>query len=253
MDITLSRAAIRRAVSVTTALVAGAGLLVEVLKPALGLRSRSGVVPMFSLSYEQNVPTWYASALLLACALLLALSALGARQARAGYVRHWGLLAVGFLYISLDETVGIHEGVGQFFHLGGVFFFGWVIPAGLLVLGLGLTFLRFLAHLPKQTRVEFVVAGAIYVGGAVLLELPLGYWTEREGSDNFVYAAIDWVEESMELVGVNLFLLSLLSHLGAQRYRIGFAPSAEVGHAESPDAARPTPSADPLGPAGPMS
>ncbi|HEU4406929.1 MAG TPA: hypothetical protein VFS43_16800 [Polyangiaceae bacterium] len=250
MDITLSRAAIRRGLSVATALVAFAGLLVEALRPALGLRSRSGVVPLFSLSYEQNVPTWYASALLLSCALLLALIALGARRARAGYVRHWGLLAGGFLYISLDETVGIHEGASQFFHLGGVFFFGWVIPAGLLVVGLGLTFLRFLAHLPRPTRVEFLVAGAMYVGGAVLLELPLGYWTEREGSDNFVYAAIDWVEESMELVGVSLFLLSLLRYLDARGYRVRFVTGSAGGLAEARDVERPVPSAEPLGPSG---
>jgi hypothetical protein len=223
MEITLSRATIRRVLFVTMALVAFAGLASEVLKSALKLSGKRGLVPMFSLSYEQNVPTWYSSALLLVCASLLAVIAVGARQKKAGYVRHWWLLAAAFLYISLDETACIHEEASRWFNLGGVLYFGWVIPAGILVLVLGVSYLRFLGHLPRRTRVQFIVAGLIYVSGALLLELPLGYWTEREGSDNFVYAAIDWVEESLEMLGVSLFLLSLLSHLGAERYSIGFS------------------------------
>jgi hypothetical protein len=232
MEITLSRARIRRVLFVTMALVAFAGLAVEVLKSEGKLRSRSGFVPMFSLSYEQNIPTWYSSALLFACSLLLAAAALGAQRSRASYVRHWWLLAAAFLYISLDETASIHEEASRFFNLGGVLFFGWVIPAGIIVLALGVTYLRFLAHLPRRTRGQFIVAGAIYVSGALLMELPLGYWTEREGSHGFGYAAIDWVEESMEMLGVTLFLLSLLSHLGAQGYRVGFAPALESGAAK---------------------
>jgi hypothetical protein len=235
MDITLSRAAIRRVLLVTTALVALAGLVVEALGEALALPKKSGVVPMFSLSYEQNIPTWYSSALLLSCSLLLAVIALGARRAQAGYVGHWWLLAGGFLYISMDETACIHEGVSHFFHQGGVLFFGWVIPAGILVIGLGAAFVRFLSHLPKRTRVQFIVAGAIYVFGALVMDLPLGWWTEREGDKNFVYAAIDWVEESMELLGMSLFLLSLLSYLDAQRYRVRFALSSEPPAADRPE------------------
>lgn len=226
MEITLSRPTIRRVLFVALALVAVAGLAVEALKSLGKLRPKSALVPLFSLSYEQNIPTWYSSALLFACALLLAAAALCAERTRAGYDRHWWLLAAAFLYISLDETACIHEGASQFFDLGGVLFFGWVIPAGIIVLALGVAYLRFLSHLPRRTRVQFIVAGAIYVSGALLLELPLGAWTERHGSDNFVYAALDWVEESMELLGTTLFLLSLLEHLAHQRCRIGFAPSA---------------------------
>jgi hypothetical protein len=225
MEITLSRPAIRRILLVALALVSSAGLAVEALKSLGQLRAKSALLPMFSLSYEQNIPTWYSSALLFACSLLLALRALGSVRSQAGYVRHWWLLAAGFLYISLDETASIHEGASQFFDLGGVLFFGWVIPAGIIVLALGVAYLRFLTHLPRRTRVQFIVAGAIYVSGALLVELPLGSWTERHGSDNFGYAAIDWVEETMELLGVTLFLLSLLESLGEQRCRIGFAPA----------------------------
>jgi hypothetical protein len=232
MEITLSRATIRRVLFVTMALVVSAGLAVEALRSAGKLREKTGLLPMFSLSYEQNIPTWYSSALLFSCSLLLAVSALFARRSRAGDVRYWWLLAAAFLYISIDEVACIHEEASRFFALGGVLFFGWVIPAGIIVLALGAAYLRFLLRLPRRTRAQFIVAGAIYVTGALLLELPLGYWTEREGSRNFVYAAIDWVEESLEILGLTLFLLSLLEYLGAAGCRVTLSPPPERGAAE---------------------
>ncbi len=33
------------------------------------------------------------------------------------------------------------------------------------------------------------------MAGALLTELPLGWWTERASNDNLTYAAIDHVEE----------------------------------------------------------
>ncbi|MGK3991364.1 hypothetical protein WME99_50410 [Sorangium sp. So ce136] len=227
MQITLPRARLRGAMFAVMAAVAGAGLAVEVLKPILRLKSRSGVVPLLSLSYEQNVPTWYTSSLLLACSLLLAVIATGARRVGAGaFARHWWGLAAAFLTISLDEVVELHEAASSWLELGGVLYFSWVIPAAVVVAVFALAYLRFLSHLPRDTRNRFLLSGCIYVAGALVLELPLGYWTEQAGSDNLVYALIDFVEESLEMLGVNLFLLSLVDHLGAQGWTIGFSQAA---------------------------
>lgn len=221
MEVTVSKAKLRAVLFGLMAAVAVAGLAVEVLRPILRLRSRSGVVPLLSLSYEQNVPTWYSSSLMLACSLALAVAALGARR-EGGYRKHWWGLSAGFAAISLDEIVGLHEEVSSFLDLGGVLYFSWVVPATIVVAALGIVYLRFLTHLPRETRVRFIVAGAIYVTGAVVMELPLGYWTEKAGSDNLGYALIDFVEESMEMLGANLFLLSLVEHLGAGGWTIRF-------------------------------
>jgi hypothetical protein len=56
------------------------------------------------------------------------------------------------------------------------------------------------------------VAGVIYVGGALVTELPLGYWSVRVGEDNLGYSLIDFVEETLEFTGVTLFLLALLEY-----------------------------------------
>ncbi|WP_438037796.1 hypothetical protein [Sorangium sp. So ce128] len=225
MQITLARARLQLALFALMAAVASAGLAVEVLKPILKLKSRSGVVPLLSLSYEQNVPTWYTSCLLFACALTLAVIAVGARR-EGGFVKHWWGLAAAFLYISLDEVVQIHEAASSWLDLGGVLYFSWVIPAAVVVAAFAVAYLRFLAHLPRGTRNRFLLSGGIYVTGALVLELPLGYWTEQAGSNNLVYGLIDFVEESMEMLGVNLFLLSLVDYLGVQGWTIGFSQAA---------------------------
>lgn len=84
-----------------------------------------------------------------------------------------------------------------------------MIPAGAIVLALGLAYLPFVRALAPLTRTRFALAGTIYVGGALLMELPLGWWTSVHGDDNLGYGLIDWVEESMELAGASLFLLAL--------------------------------------------
>ena len=58
------------------------------------------------------------------------------------------------------------------------------------------------------------------MGGALGIELPLGYWTDVAGDTNMVYALIDLVEESMELLGVSLFLCALVGYLGGDAGRI---------------------------------
>lgn len=208
------------------AVVVGAGLAVEILKATVSLGDYKIIVPLFSLSYEQNIPTWYSSALLLSVSASLAFIASGTRKTGAPFVRHWWGLSAAFLYISLDETASIHEGAG-FLKLHGVLYFSWVIPASVIVAAIGVAYLRFLAHLPRRTRVRFIVSGAIYVFGALVMELPLGYWTERQGSRNFVYAAIDVVEEGMEILGATLFLLALAGYISERRFALSLslAPS----------------------------
>lgn len=62
--------ALKRGLWIATPLASAAGLAAELSEYTIGADER--LVELFSLSYEQNVPTWYASALLLSCATLLA-------------------------------------------------------------------------------------------------------------------------------------------------------------------------------------
>lgn len=172
-------------------------------------------VAFFSLSFEHNLPTWYASSLLLGCALSLHAVAATVRRAprtQSKHPRRWGFLAWLFALFSLDEAVSLHEELGRILRLRGVLYFSWVVPAAVLVAVFGLVYLPFVRALPRPTRARFVVAGLLYVGGALVMELPLGWWTERHGDENLGYALLDWVEEMLELVGATGFLLAVREH-----------------------------------------
>jgi hypothetical protein len=170
-------------------------------------------IQLFGLAYEQNLPTWYVSCLFLLCALLLAMIAATMHKQRRPYVIHWGMLALAFLYISCDETATIHELSSGWFNLHGIFYYGWVIPGSLVVAGMGLLFLTFLGHLPRRTRVRFVVAGFIYVTGALCLDMVCAYLDDRSGTDTILYGMFDLIEESLEILGITLFLLALLDYV----------------------------------------
>ena len=224
MPLELQQRRLRRALFGAAAGTSLLGLVAEVTHH-LSTRVPSSLLQFFSLSAEGNFPTWYAALLLAGCGIVLLAIAAGARQSGAAFQRHWTCLGAVFLYMSLDEAVELHEHLGEIVELHGVLYFSWVIPAGVIVLFIGAAYLRFLKHLPAPTRWRFVFAGVLYVGGALVLELPLGWWAERAGRDNLVYALLDWVEETLELVGATLFLLSLLRYLGEQHGPVSLTPA----------------------------
>lgn len=184
------------------AIVSGLGLIVELAGP-------EALVQQLSLSYEGNIPTWFSSSLLLGCAL--AAGAIAERAAR--WRRHWWGMAVVLGYASMDEAAEIHEHLGGLIGTGGVLYFDWVICAAGLLVVLAIVYLRFFWRgLPRSTRWRLIIGGAVYLGGAVGMELPLGWWTERAGNAGTTYAALDWIEETLEMIGATLVLLALQQH-----------------------------------------
>ncbi len=205
MSDTVASRRIRRTLLGGLVLVCGLGLAVELWMAFAPGETVYEIVPLLSLSFERNLPTAYSAGLLFACAVLLADIARREQELR----RYWVVLAVGFTYMGIDEALEIHESLGGLVGGRGVFYFDWVIPAGLAAAAIGAWFIPFLLRLPAGTRRWFVVAGALYVGGALVMELPLGFVTEQYGDDNIAYASIDFVEETLEMLGASVFLLAL--------------------------------------------
>jgi hypothetical protein len=178
-----------------------------------------GFVRLFDLDQEGNVPTWYQAMALLVCAGLLTAIARHRRRLGAPYAVHWTVLAVIFLGLSIDEAASIHEmavhPLRAAWPTRGIFYFAWVIPGGAAVLLVGLADLPFLAALPAPTRGLFIVAGAVYVGGAVGMELVEGYVVEDyHGTENLAFIVASTVEEGLEMVGIVIFIRALMGYLG---------------------------------------
>jgi len=79
----------------------------------------------------------------------------------------------------------------------------------------GLAYLKFLLHLPRKTRDLFLLAGSIYVGGALGMEMVCGYYADAVGQRNLIYGLMASVEEILEMVGVIVFIYALLSYIGS--------------------------------------
>lgn len=92
----------------------------------------------------------------------------------------------------------------------GIFYFAWIIPAMAGVALLGLVFLGFLSRLPSSTRWSFMIAGSLYLGGAIGIEMLGGRQAELHSFENLTYQLFVHLEESLEMVGIILFIHALL-------------------------------------------
>jgi len=202
------------ALAIAVVLLMLGGLAAEVAN-SLRWSDPLDLIDLFGLSYEENLPTWYSSMLLFSSALVLGFIAAEHRLQGAPDVLYWQVLAGLFVLISLDEIAQRHEEISNFFDFGGVLYYGWVIPAALFVSVFGLSYLRFLSRLPRGVAIRMWVSGGLYVLGALVMELPLGYWAYEEGRDNLVYGLIDLVEESLEIIGLSFFLHTMVGHLAS--------------------------------------
>jgi len=220
-----------RKLALTLALVVLCLLLGHVITQSVkiyyGYNTLGGIIPEFDLNSENNIPTWYSSSALLLASALLAMIALVKLQWQETYARHWVVLAVIFLFLSMDEAASIHEkgselallimpSLVDFGYLSRYLYFAWVVFGVPFVLLFSLAYLRFLIHLPAKTRSLFVLAGIIYVGGALGVEM-LGardFYLYGEGRPLVHSMLILW-EEGFEMFGIVVFIYALTSYLGS--------------------------------------
>ena len=203
--------------SIVVAMLVVASVAGQAIKLETGHDYVWGFVPQFCLDREGNVPTYFSSVLLLLCACTLGTIAIAQRVGAGWYVRHWALLAVIFLLMSIDEAAGLHElliaPVRKAYQLGGAFNFAWVIPGAIFCLYLTVHYWKFLLYLPRWTRVQVCVAAGLYVGGAIGLEMLGGWYAESHGAQNWPYTIIATLEETFEMVGLVVFMHALLGYV----------------------------------------
>ena len=180
-----------------------------------------GFLRLFDTAEEANVTSWFSSELLFIGAILVLMISRVKVHHSDPYSRHWSILAAIFFFLSLDELASIHEmsikSLRNVFGVTGVFYFSWVIIAIPLVLLLGLFFLRFVLSLPRSTRIQFIVAGTLFLTGAVGFEMLGGLFHESSFYRFFVT-----VEETLENLGAGIFIISLLSYAGTNLKIVDF-------------------------------
>lgn len=191
-----------------------------------------GLVRLLDVDEEQSFPTYYSVILLFTAALLLAAISAVTRRVNGLNFGYWVGLAAIFLFLSIDEAVSIHElltkpmrkllrGSGNMLP-----FFAWIVPYAVVVLGVGIIYVRFLIKLPRRTAAFMVLSGALYLGGALGVEMLSGWYFKSHGEHfDLGYYLLSALEEAFETMGTVLFVWTLLDYIettfGSLRLEMG--------------------------------
>lgn len=192
-----------------------------------------GLNPLFYVDAERNIPTFFSMFILLFASLLLSIITVLEKKQSASDVLHWAVLALGFLLMAADEMISLHEKLSMptrqlWLSMPirrlldndslGIFYSAWVIPGIALLLVLAWFFLRFWLRLPMKTRLTFLIAAIIYIGGCIGFEIIGAQYAGFHGRENLTYSMIATVEESLEMAGIILFIWGLLVYI-ADNYK----------------------------------
>ena len=173
------------------------------------------LIYLFNVDQENNIPTFFSCILLLLAAQSLASIARHKTAGKQPYYRHWWLLSGLFLVVAIDEFAAMHERLSEIvrdkLHVSGFLYYAWIIPAFFFVLFLVIIYAGFVfRYLPKQTRIEVILAASIFIGGSLCVEMLEGRYFLISGSnENMVNALLTSVEEGMEMIGVAIFYYSM--------------------------------------------
>jgi hypothetical protein len=188
---------------------------------------------IFNFDEEGNLPTFYSTfALILAAVLLFVIGTIKSylKEKGKGY---WIFLGILFLLMAYDEAAQFHEMFNEYFwespNLPTWLGFGWVIPFSALTLIIGAFFIRFLISLPKSISRLFILAGIIFIAGAIGMELPGAYlWFNTGGFNSLWYNLAATIEELLEMLGIVIFIYAILKYLKMQygsKLKINFSQS----------------------------
>lgn len=198
-------------------------IALQVVKLRTGHDYLHGILPLFDLDGEGNLPTLFSTLLLLACATLLGCIAAHGHRRRDPFALRWMVLAAGFAFMAVDEFARVHELFDEPMQAlmgeraSGLLLYTWVVPYAIAVMALGIYFLKFVWHLPKETRIRFCVAGAIYVGAALGIEFLEGAQASAHGESSAGYVVLTTIQEILEMTGLILFIDALLRHIRGHR------------------------------------
>lgn len=204
-----------------------------------GLETPLKDLRQIALDTEHCLGSFHSSALMGISSVLMVI--LGQQQGKRWMQLQWYFLALVFALMSLDESVSFHEvlinPLRPFFAFSDFLHFAWIVPGAFFVLLMGLAYLPFLKALDAMTRNRIMLAGGLYVTGALGMEAVGGHFHAQGGFGHPLYIAAFIVEETLETLGLTLFaatLLSLISSYFPRKAKSGSSTQHRELHAGIP-------------------
>lgn len=206
---------------------------------------------LVDLDLEANLPTFFNVSLFFIAAALFYLHG---RAEQGAHRRGWFVMAWVFCFLGVDEGSQIHEKFMLFTirlmnhghqDAGGLgwFYYAWVIPYGLATIALVVILSGWLLKLRPELRRSLLISGAVYVFGAIFLEMaggklartlpyhdasnfpwlpcnvyddPASCWLYMEPKYIFLYT----MEETCEMTGLILCIRALLKAFEAKHLQV---------------------------------
>ncbi len=217
-QITVNGACLARGLALIALALLTVSLLAALTSGLANPGDMSGFRRFLYVDAENNAPTYFSVVLMILNALLLASLAVRTLLSGSTLYRYWAGLSLGFFCMGFDESFEIHERFMKPMRklIGdedlGIFYYSWVIPALLLIAVLGGLFWRFLVAIRPTTSVRLLVAGALYLGGAIGVEMLGGWYVERNSQANIGYLLIVTLEEGLEMAGLITLFWAVMRH-----------------------------------------
>lgn len=178
-------------------------------------------VKLLDVDTEQSIPTLFSVLLIIAAATLAVVVGLVDRAERL----MWWFVGLCLLGVAIDEGTAIHEKfvdpIRDRLDTGSIFHFAWVIPYSILLVVFVAITVPFLRRLAPHRRNGLLLAGAVFVAGALGLEMVGAAWADENELDNLTFQSLASVEELLEMIGMILMVRFLLRDLSEQRAELG--------------------------------
>ena len=213
MKITIKRQDIIKFLSLVASILIVLNSIMLVIYFKIDNPNRFDFIQMIDLDQEANLPTLFSSTLLLISAFLFYLLAKISKQSKKEQYKYWFGLSIVFMFLGFDESAKIHETLGDFtedfVQATGYLHYPWVISYSILVVVLGLLYLRFFLKMERKLFWSFMKAATIFLSGAIGFELLGANEASLHNSDTMLYCYYYTIEESLEMFGV-IFLINIL-------------------------------------------
>ena len=218
ISLTISQDGFRRFLILVIGTILSLALASYVFVDLTGHDTVLGVMHLLDVGKEQSLATFFAVFNILIGSALTFWIYRSEKLRRSILRFYWLALSALLLYMAIDESATIHE---KFIHLQEFFFddslpmipsHGWMLLGAVFAAIVGLAFIPFLLTVSRRTAVMFVIAGTIFLTGALGLEF-VAAWMFSTGFADHAYLINRMpvlLEEGCELTGIAILNCTLL-------------------------------------------
>lgn len=198
-----------------------------------GWRGLSALASLLYADGEANLWAWASGLLLAGIGLCLAAVGFAARNETERGAPYFILAAIA-VELSADEIAQLHEKLARF-DLGTRITFAWLTVGVPLAIVAGLLVLWVARKIDRELRRRLIVAGIIYLLGAVGFEaiggIVVGGQLDDLSRASLPYHLLVGIEEGLEVAGALLALRAGLSGLIVERTAAGILVRTRFGRA----------------------